>query len=394
MTAHKERAHALLSASGAHRWMVCTPSAVFEEQFKQDEQTSVYAEEGTFAHELAEAILRFGYASIRLEVDKFAQEMARLKKSDFYSFEMQEEVEKYTDYVSEIYRSAKAKDKYSELRVEDKFDLSQWIPEGFGTNDAVVLVWDEMHVCDLKFGKGVKVSATDNDQLKLYALGALEKHGLSFNIEKVVLHIVQPRIGNFSTFELSVAELMYWAEKEVKVKAALAFEGKGEFVPGDHCRFCKAAVRCKALADKNLEIAKYEFREPNELTDSDLLDIFERVDPFIKWANSIQAFVLSEALKGKVWHGYKLVEGRSNRQISNEAKALEALQKAGFTLDKVVNTKIKGLGDLEKLLGKKEFAAVLNPFVTKPGGKPTLVTVDDPRPEINSTEKLKEEFGN
>lgn len=387
---HASRAHALLSASGAYRWMACTPSARLEESFKEDEESSVFAAEGTFAHELAELEIR--YATDKISLNDFVEKKNEVMKHAFYTDEMVEEVDKYVANVLNDWRDAKKEDPFADIIIEDKFDLREWVPDGFGTNDIVIIAGSKLRVRDLKFGKGVKVSAKDNPQLKLYALGALEKHGIIYNIETVELVIDQPRLNNVSVFELTVSELNTWAEEVVIPTAKKAFEGTGEFVPGDHCRFCKAAVRCRALAEKNLEIAKYEFAEPALLDNTQLLDIFERAPAFVTWANKVSAFVSSEAIGGKVFPGYKLVEGRSNRSIANEEAAKFELRKTGLNSDAYLNSKLKGIGDLEKLLGKAEFAAVVGPYVVKPPGKPTLVSADDPRPAFSSIEQAKKDF--
>lgn len=388
---HAGRAHALLSASGAYRWMACTPSARLEESFKEeDDEASVFAAEGTFAHELSELEIR--YATDKINLEDFVAKKNVVMKHAFYTDEMVEETDKYISNVLNDWRDANKEDALAELVVEDKFDLREWVPDGFGTNDVVIIAGSKLRVRDLKFGKGVKVSAVDNPQLKLYALGALEKHGFIYGIETVELVIDQPRLNNVSVFTLSVADLYQWAESVVVPTAKKAFEGAGEFAPGDHCRFCKAAVRCKALANKNLELAKYDFEEPALLTDKQLIDIFERAPDFINWANKISAYVSSEAVSGKKFEGYKLVEGRSNRTIADEEAAKFQLRKTGLNADAYLNVKLKGLGDLEKLLGKAEFAAVVGPYVVKPQGKPTLVSTDDPRPAFNSIEQAKKDF--
>lgn len=386
---HSERAHALLGASGAGRWLTCTPSARLEEQFPEQE-SSVYAEEGTFAHELSELEIR--YALDFLKLDDFVAKKNELMKSDWFSSEMVEETDKFIHHVIDSWREAKKADKFAQILIEDRMDLSDYIPEGFGTNDVVILSGGTLYVKDLKFGKGLRVKADDNPQLMLYALGAWEKHGFNFPIERVNLEINQPRLGNVSTFEMPVDDLLAWGDEYVKPRAKTAFKGGGDFVAGDHCRYCRASTKCKALADFNLAIAKEAFAEPALLTDRQLLDVFDKAPAFTKWVNQITDFVKKEALAGRKWEGYKLIEGRSNRVITNEPQARAALSKAGILTRNFTNEKLKGIGDLEKLLGKKDFAAVLGPFVVKPAGSPTLVSADDPRPELNSVEAVKDSF--
>jgi len=387
---HAERAHALLGASSAYRWLACTPSARLEDSFKEDEEASVYALEGTLAHELAE--VEIAYATDRLGLDERVRRYNEIRANLLYSEELEEEVYKYVDYVLDVWREAKQADEFAELMLEDKIDLSTWVPEGFGSNDVVILYGETLHVIDLKFGKGVRVKADNNPQLKLYGIGALDKHGILFDVSTVRLTIHQPRIGNVSTFELNAFELNAWGQDFVKPRAAIAFKGEGDFAPGEHCRFCKAAVRCRALAEKNLELAKFDFVEPTLLDDLDLVEIFDKADFFVKWINKVTGYVYNEALGGKAWPGFKLVESRSNRVITNEEAVAFKLLGEGFKRDEYLNEKLKGLTDLTKLLGKARFEKLIGPHIVKPQGKPALVAKDDPRPEFSSNEKHKLDF--
>lgn len=386
---HKDRAHALLSASSAHRWLVCTPSARMEDKMP-GEGSSEFAAEGTLAHELAEAELL--YLLDKIPLNDYVSRKTRIIESDLFSAEMIDEVEKYTAFVQDAWKDAKARDQFAEILIEDRIDLSAWVPEGFGTNDVVIISGDLISVVDLKYGKGVRVKADENPQLMLYALGALEKHGLNYDIRQVSLTIHQPRLNSVSEYSLFADELQEWAETEVKPKAAQAFEGSGEYAPGEHCQFCKAAPRCRALAKENLDLAKHDFAEPGELTDGELVDIYHKLDLLTKWAGKVSKYLLEEALSGKSFEGLKLVEGRSIRQIKDEAAVVKGLEHAGFTPDKFLNTKLKGITDLTKLLGKQGFENVVGPYIIKPAGKPTLTTSDDPRPPINSTEQHAKDF--
>lgn len=387
---HGERAHALLSASGAHRWLVCTPSARLEEQFPEDREASSYAAEGTLAHELAETELLFLLDKIKL--DDYVAQKNRIAESKFYSADMVDEVGKYVDYVRDAWKGAKQADKFAEIFIEDRLDLTAYIPEGFGTNDVVIISGSTLAVIDLKYGKGVRVKADENPQLGLYALGALEKHGFNYGIETVSMTIHQPRLNSVSVYTTEAKELEDWGELTVRPKAKQAFEGAGEYVPGDHCHFCKAAPRCRALAEKNLELAKYEFAEPSTLTDEELVSIYEKIDLLDKWAGKVSSYILSEALGGKPWPGLKLVEGRSVRQIADENAVKASLEAAGLAPDKFMNFKLKGITDLTKLLGKADFDAVVGKYIIKPQGKPTLASADDPRPAITSLENHKNDF--
>jgi hypothetical protein len=387
---HEGRAHALLGASSASRWLTCTPSARLEESLNLPEESSVFAEEGTFAHELSELEIRYSLDFIGLEDYVSAKNAARL--SAHYSEEMVEETDKYVAFVLDAWKEAKGLDPFAEILIEDKQDLTPWIEEGFGTNDVVIISLKTLTVIDLKFGKGLKVSAKDNPQLMLYALGALDKHGFAYDIEDVRLVIHQPRLGGVSEFTLKALALEAWGDKFVKPRAALAFEGAGEFKPGEHCRFCKASSVCRALAEENLALAKFDFEAPALLEEAELAEIFDKAAVFVKWINSVTDYVQKQALAGNVLPGYKLVEGRANRVITDELAVKSKLRGEGFKIDEILNTKLKGLGDLEKLLGKVDFEKLVGPFVIKPAGKPTLVTADDPRPAYNSIEELKKDF--
>ena len=386
---HSGRAHALLSASSSGRWLSCTPSARLEEQFPES-NSSEYAKEGTFAHELSELEIRFSIGLITKK--SYLAQKKSLSASEFFTEEMEEETDKYVSHVRDCWKDAKEQDPHAEILIEDRIDLTAYIPEGFGSNDVVIISGNTLYVKDLKFGKGVKVSAKDNSQLKLYALGALDKHGLNFDIKNIHLEINQPRLSSVSTFELSADELTTWGEGYVKERAALAFAGQGDFVAGDHCRWCKAAVQCKANAAYNMEAVKDAFEDPDLLSDEQLLSIFEKAPAFVKWINKVSGYVQDEAVSGRKWPGFKLVEGRSNRVITDEEEARKALEEAGLTRDQFITEKLRSITDLTKLLGKKNFDSVLGPVIDKPQGKPTLVPEDDPRPEFRSLEKVREMF--
>lgn len=377
---HSERAHALLSASGSSRWMNCTPSAVLESGFPNT--SSVFAEEGTVAHELAELQLRKAttdFPEYNVETEKFLK-----KNKHIYSAEMRDHVKMYTDYVQEVYAQALTTDPAALIFTEVKVDLTKFIPEGFGTVDNVVIANGTMHVIDLKFGKGVKVSAFHNSQLKLYAIGALMEYEFLFDINSVVLHIHQPRIDNVSTFELSADDLTTWAEMQVKPKADMAIKGEGEQVTGDWCGFCRAKSRCKALATQALEVAQKDFADPRLMSDDEVLQVYNLSDRLIRWLSSLGDFLLSEALAGKKWEGFKVVEGRSNRAITDKNKAIEILRANNWNDSDFLKSDLKGLGDLEKLLGKKGFEELLGSVVAKAPGKPTLAPATDKRSEFSS----------
>lgn len=387
---HADRKHALLSASGAARWMNCTPSARLEEQFEES-ATSVYAAEGTLAHEFGEIHLRKNINEI--DEEKLLQEVARLEQADLYSPEMDDEVDKYVTYVMEQLNEAKKKTPGAILLIEEKVDLTMFIEDGFGTNDSIIISDGTMEVIDLKYGKGVKVDAKQNSQLMLYGLGSLIDHELTYDIENVRLTIVQPRMNSISSWEISAKELREWGLKEVKPKAMLAYEGKGVQKAGSWCRWCKVKARCATLAAQNMKVAQHEFKNPHLLTDKQLIQVYEDMPQISDWINAVSTYILEEALKGKKWDGYKLVEGRANRKWLDEVKVAETLTKEGFSADKFMISKLGGIGHIEKLVTKTKFPGMLGELVVKPQGKPTLVPESDKRPAMG-IEQAKEDFKN
>lgn len=376
------RKHALLSASTSSRWLVCTPSAVLES--KLAEQSSDYADEGTLAHALAEIELKHKLKWIN--ASDYAKELEVIYASQYFNESMQDYVDDYVSFVLESYAEA---GNGAQIFLETKLDLSHLVPEGFGHCDVNIINDEVLDVIDLKYGKGVAVDAEENKQMMLYGLGALNEFELSYNVKEVRMTIYQPRIDNFSCFTMSAKDLREWGNVVLKPTAELAFEGKGDFVPGDHCRFCKAKTTCKANANYQMEIAKYEFTEPSLLTEKEIADVLSRVDTFINWINAVDAYAIDKALKGTKWPGFKLVEGRSNRKYSDETKVAEVLKKKGFNEDVIYIKKLAGLTEMQKRIGKPTFESIVTPLLIKPAGSPTLVPENDKRPEYNSA---KEDF--
>lgn len=368
-------AHAVLSPSAAKRWMACTPSARFEQQFENVE--TIFAKEGTLAHELSEKLLK-----ARLEQISNDELVAFLKTTtteELYTEEMLTHAEQYADYCMSTVRAD------SHVAVETRLDITQYIPEGFGTGDFMAVTPSERKLSfrDLKYGKGVAVSAVDNTQLKIYALGALNWYGWLYEIDVVSVGIYQPRINNNSEWEIAVPELLKWAETELAPKAELAFKGEGEFNPGEHCKFCRARVRCQALADHNLDLFKHELKSHDQLTDAALLEIVKKSSLLTSWAKDIEEYVLSEAVKGKKWEGMKLVEGKSNRVFVSEAMTEQKLLSAGHT-EIYTPKELLGVTKLKSKLGAKVFKELVEPDLRKPPGKPTLVPADDPRADYDN----------
>ena len=373
-------AHAILSASGASRWMACPPSARLEQQFPQS--TSTYAEEGTLAHELGEITLRknLGEYSTR----KYNSELKKIKANELYTADMPDYVDLYVTTCMEKLAQAKENTPDAVAVVEQRLDFSRWVPEGFGTGDFVIIADGTMEICDLKYGKGVQVSAVGNKQMRLYALGAISQFEFLYDIQRVKMTIIQPRLDSISTDEITVEELMYWAEYEVKPIAEKAIKGEGEFSAGDHCKFCRAKAVCKARADKNMELAKYDFEEPQALDNNDIGYILSRVDELVNWATDVKEYALSQALQGEEFDGFKVVEGRSNRKYTDTDKIAEILIANEFKEDKIYKPKeLLSLTNMEKVVGKKLLNQLIGDYIIKPSGKPTLAPVSDKRPVYN-----------
>lgn len=391
---HKERKHALLSASSAARWLSCPPSARLEDKFRETcgyENSSVYADEGTLAHEFAELNLR--HLSGRVSDEEFVQALEVLRAHDLYSEEIETEVEKYTSYVMEALEVAKTVVPDPVLFIEEKLDFSHIVENGFGTGDSGIIADGTMEIIDLKYGKGVKVEAFENPQLKLYAIGALHAYEMLYDIKQVKVTIVQPRIDNIVSWIVSVEELCRWAEETVKPVAAKAYEGKGLQKAGDHCKFCLVKAMCATLAAKNVALAKHEFKDPQLLTEKQLIDIYKQTPMLIDWANSVGEYLLKEAMAGRKVEGYKLVEGMSRRKWVDEGKVQDILKESGYPEDSYNKTQLRGISEIEKLVGKKEFPSMFEGLVIRPQGNPILVLETDKRPEYRSLEQAKNEFG-
>lgn len=390
-TSHFDRQHALLSASGANRWMSCTPSARLEEQYGGPDKPSPYAAEGTIAHELAELYIKHDILQ-SCNDEEFSQALGVLMDDEHFNEEMFEEVPKYVNYIQEQVNAAYLDTPDPVILLEQKVDLTDYIPEAFGSCDFILICDGHMEVIDLKYGKGIPVSATANKQLMLYAIGAYHIYEMLYNINSVSLTIVQPRLDNISTWNISAEDLLNWAETEVKPKAEKAFKGEGELVAGDWCRFCKVKNRCKQLAEKNIELAQYEFKEPQLLTDEEITDILTKGPDFVEWFNSIQNYALAEAIENyKVWPGFKLVEGRSIRKWIDEDAVEQRLLANNYGEDEIFNMKLKGISDIQKVVGgKAAFESLLSDLVVKPQGKPTLVPVSDKRPALGTEDAVND----
>ena len=362
--------HSLLSASGAHRWLNCPPSAVLES--REPDASSAAAEQGTAAHALAEWKLRRA----------LHQAPAFKPESDWIDTEMEHLTDDYVAFVQEHISIARETCGDPQVLIEQRLDFSHIVPGGFGTGDAVIIAEPTLQIIDLKYGQGVLVEAEQNPQLMLYALGALHAFGSLYDIETVEVTIFQPRRSNVNTWSITVAELEAWAEAEVKPKAELAAAGEGEFCPGSWCQFCKITPTCRARAEANLQLAKLEFAPPAELTDVEIADVLTRIPQLKTWASDVEAYALSKAVnQGVVFEGFKLVAGRSVRKYTSETDVAKAAEAAGYR--DIWDRKLITLTAMEKLMGKPAFNEILSEYVTKPAGKPTLVPASDKRPALD-----------
>ncbi|MBB6622059.1 DUF2800 domain-containing protein [Clostridium gasigenes] len=368
--------HALLSASGASRWMACPPSARLEQNYPN--KSSEFAQEGTLAHELGELTLshKLGSTTVR----KFNSEFKKIKANPLFTEDMPDYVGIYVDTCLE--RVSEARDITSDAVVclEQKLNFSQWVPEGFGTGDMVIIADGTMEIIDLKYGKGIAVSAIENKQMKLYALGAIAEFSFLYDIETIKMTIVQPRLDSISTDIAKAEDLLKWADEVLAPVAQMAIKGEGEFCPGNHCGFCNAKAVCKARADKNMELTKYEFEAPKVLDYEDIAFILGRVDDLVKWSKDVQDYALARALEGEEFPGWKVVEGRGARKWTSEDEVGAVLLEQGFLENIIYTKKLTGITNMETALGKKEVNRLLGDLIEKPPGKPKMAIESDKRP--------------
>lgn len=362
--------HALLSASSAHRWLHCTPSARLCESY--EDKGSEFAAEGTDAHSLCEHKL---LTALGQPSDDPTENLS------YFNQEMDDCASGYASFVMEQVAAAKETCADPVVMVEQRVDFSRWVEEGFGTADCIIIADGTLRIVDYKHGLGVLVSSEDNPQMKCYALGALELFDDIYDIDRISMTIYQPRRQNVSTFEMDKSDLYAWADEILKPTAELAFAGDGNFLCGEWCGFCKAKFDCRARAAANLELARYEFKLPPLLTDEEVEDVLSKVDALTAWANDIKEYALRQAISGKTWTGWKLVEGRSNRKYTNDAAVASAVENAGFD---PYEKKLLGVTAMQKLLGKARFEEVLAGLIEKPQGKPTLVPESDKRPAMST----------
>ena len=380
--------HALLSASGAHRWLSCTPSAKLEELFP--DSTSVYAEEGTLAHELCE--IKVNKALLGMNTKSYNSKLKKIKANELYQVEMDKYTEEYLEYIQEKVHSF---DYPPSIIVEKRVDFSSYVPEGFGTADCILLGDGELHIIDFKYGKGVPVSAEENPQMMLYALGAYRAYCFLYPIRNIHLAIVQPRLDSISEWSCSLDELLKFGIY-VTERASLAIKGEGDFCPGEkQCRFCRAKQQCRARADHNVRMAfsSDKGKLPPLITAAEAGEYLTRGEDLEKWLNDLKEWALAECLAGKSVPGWKAVEGRGSRDWTDMDAAFDRLTKAGVTEEAMLwEKKPLTLAQVEKLVGKKDFQDAVGEFVIKRPGKPALVKESDKREAITNRVTAAEAF--
>lgn len=366
---HSERSHALLSPSAAERWIHCTAAPLLERDVP--DTGSPYAEDGTRAHELCELLLRGGQTTYLTSVMEGAGE--EMCSAAFY----------YRDLVAERLTRAMLGTPDAKLIVEARLDMTRWVPECWGTGDALIIADDVMEVIDFKYGRGVRVDAVRNAQMMLYALGAMAAYGSAYNIERVRMTIVQPRLDHVSTWDTTAAELLAWARTTVAPAAHEALSGKGRQQAGEWCRFCKVRARCHELADVARHVAEGPAAKDRALlTTEELAALLPVIELLTGWGKDVQAIALQKALDGDRLPGYKLVEGRSVRVITQPDVLAGRLLAEGVAPEAVYKPReLRTLTELERLTGKKGFATLADGCIAKPPGKPTLVKESDKRPE-------------
>lgn len=380
--------HATLSASSAERWINCPGSVHMASLFPSS--TSKAAEEGTLAHELAEHLInKQKVKSVEKKIKAFYEANPDVKGS---VKEMTDYIVPYVEYVNETFRKVQAKDSAAVLLTEQRVDFSEYVPEGFGTSDVVIIGDDEITVVDLKYGRGVEVSAEGNPQIRLYALGAINMFDLMYEFKSVNMVIYQPRRENISQESMGVKGLQEWAEEVIKPAAGLALSDKPPYCPGEWCtsHFCPGAGACKARAKYVLELERHSGKDPALLSDAEIADCIGRAEDLAKWAKALGAYALDSALNGHAIPGYKVVEGRANRIYKDSDAVAKAVVGAGFDEAMVYKRELIGITDMEKLLTKKKFNEILKDLVIKPQGAPKLVPETDKRAEFKPN--IKNEF--
>lgn len=382
----EEKSHAVLSASSSHKWLVCTPSARLEEKFPN--KTSEFMAEGTLAHEIAEFKVKAYFIEV-LSKATYTRRLNKLKKEEHFNNEMLIHTDTYLEYIKGEVLKTKAK---PFITFEQKVDYSKYVPEGFGTADCVMISGDTLHVIDFKYGKGIKVDAEENPQMKLYSLGAYEQYGMFYSIQKIRMTIIQPRIDNISEFEMTLEELLKWGEETVKPQAQKAFMGLGDYIQGEHCRLCRAKGACEFRAKENMKVVEeIQSNYNGVLSNDDIGEMLSKTDGIAQWIKDLEAYALEQLLKGENIKGWKAVEGKSNRKIVDIDKAFEILEANGYDATILYEKKPLTLTQLEKAIGKTNLAQAIGDYIEKPKGAPTLAKESDKREPFKVS--ALEEFG-
>lgn len=380
--------HARLSASGSTRWLNCPPSLLLEEKYP--DTTSEFAEEGTLAHAVAE-LKATKYYIKGIGPVKFKKAMDVFKADELWQNEIDSYTDDYLNYLKRLSTGMKSK---PYVAIEKKVNYGAYAENGFGTADCVMIQGETIHICDLKYGKGVPVDAKENTQLMLYALGAYSEYSFIYPIKKAVLHIIQPRLDNYSSYQIDIDKLLVFGEY-VKKQSELALSGQGEFNAGDHCKFCKARAICRARADENIKLAEFTKIKPAELTNEEVGQYLMMAGDIQSWVKDLEEYALSESLAGREVAGWKAVEGRSNRKITDELGLAKILIEKGFEETMIYKPRqLETITNLEKLVGKKDFGEYSKSYIEKPTGKPTLVKASDKRQVITNVVKAVEVFKN
>ena len=398
--------HAILGASSAKRWLTCTPSARLGDRLTSrfGSESSPYAQEGTKAHALAEIKVRKAfyaadgmtttvYSRMSQEerdaytgINAFRYDALRAELGDIPS-DMEHATDAYCDVVMEKYLSAKDQDASTRLLLEQRLDYSRWVPSGFGTGDCVIVSDSLLEIADLKYGLGIPVDAVDNPQLRLYGLGAIAKFGQLYDFPAVRMTIIQPRLESVSEETLGRVELLDWAEAEVREKAQQAWKGVGEFVPGDHCRFCPAKAVCSARVAESLKLFRYGFETPGLIPDEQIPGILETLDVAEAWIKDFRSYAEKQALNGQKFPGWKLVRGKKpNRRWADPEEVRAQLLRAGYAPGQIETTSLKPVGEIEKTIGAKAFRALVGGLVAQGEGRLTLVPESDKRLEYASAD--------
>lgn len=385
----EERQHARLSASDSKRWLFCPGSIKLCEDAGLISETSEAAEEGTLAHDIAE--IEAGVLLGKYSIGEGMAKKEALSKTDawakYYNTEMLEYAKDYAKFVADQYYTRLKKDPATIYLLEAASDFSHIVPNDTGTPgwvDASIISDKTLFVNDYKYGKGIYVDCDYNSQLMLYAIGLLREYSFLYDIEKVVLSIIQPRMKNIDSWEANSERLIDWGENFVKPRAEKAFNGCYEFGVGDGCTFCPANPQCRALAAQRQSEVPDITKNPNLLTEQEISNLLAVADDVVKYFNKLTKYAMEKALSGTTFPGYKLVAGKSNRTFTNYPAIVEVLKGKGFTESELYGDRPQlGIGDMEKLLGRQAFEEYLAAYIVKPEGKPTLVPVSDKREAVN-----------